>query len=99
MKRTSANTVDKFERPKSTAKRIQAQDTRDCGHMFCSKEHAQWATSSFSNRFAFPCGHQKRFTKGNVWTWINLKTDKYLSVFKFNPINSSLIVYLVKFFL
>ena len=47
-----ANTVDKFEKPKSTAKRIQAQDTRDCGHMFCSKEHAQWATSSFSNRFA-----------------------------------------------
>ena len=35
------NSVDKFDKPKSTAKRIQAQDTRDCGHMFCSKEHAQ----------------------------------------------------------
>ena len=64
-----ANTVEKFVEPKSTAKRIQVQDTRDCGHMFCSKEH-----------FTFTRGHQKRFTNSNVWTRINLKTDKYLMI-------------------
>ena len=39
--------------------------------------------SSSRHCLTFTCGHQKRFTNGNVWTRINLKTDKYLSVFKF----------------
>ena len=39
--------------------------------------------SSSRHCLTFTCGHQKRLTNGNVWTRINLKTDKYLSVFKF----------------
>ena len=41
--------------------------------LFCSSRHC----------LTFTCGHQKRLTNGNVWTRINLKTDKYLFVFKF----------------
>ena len=37
--------------------------------------------SSSRHCLTFTCGHQKRFT--NVWTRINLETDKYLSFFKF----------------
>ena len=39
--------------------------------------------SSSRHCLTFTCGHQKRFTNGNVWTRINLETDKYLSFFKF----------------
>ena len=53
------------------------------GTCFALKSMLNRRRHRFQIVFAFTCGHRKRFTNGNVWTRINLKTDKYLSVFKF----------------
>ena len=68
-------------RAQSRGFRLRIRET--AGACFALKSMLSRRRHRFQIVFAFTCGHQKRFTNGNVWTRINLKTDKYLSVFKF----------------
>ena len=58
--------------------RLRIRET--AGTCFALKSMLSRRRHRFQIVFAFTCGHQKRFTNGKVWTRINLKTDKYLSV-------------------
>ena len=60
---------------------LRVRDT--AGTCFALKSILSRRRHRFQNIFAFTRRHRKRFKNGNVWMWINLKTDKYLSVFKF----------------
>ena len=44
------------------------------GTCFALKSMLSRRRHRFQIVFAFTCGHQKRFTNGNVWTWINTDT-------------------------
>ena len=63
--------------------RLRIRET--AGTCFALKSMLSRRRHRFQIVFAFTCGHQKRFTNGNVWTRINLKTDEYLSVFQIYP--------------
>ena len=60
-----------------------ARMTRNLNFLAFSGSILHISFSSSRHCLTFTCGHQKRFTNGNLWMRINLKTDKYLYVFKF----------------
>ena len=52
--------------------RLRIRET--AGTCFALKSMLSRRRHLFQIVFAFTCGHQKRFTNGNVWTWINTDT-------------------------
>ena len=69
--------------PRAQPRGFKLRIRETAGTCFALKSMLSRRRHRFQIVFAFTCGHQKRFTNGNVWTRINLKTDEYLSVFKF----------------
>ena len=69
--------------PRAQPRGFKLRIRETAGTCFALKSMLSRRRHRFQIVFALTCGHQKRFTNGNVWTRINLNTDKYLSVFKF----------------